>query len=74
LNEEIEVIFKDDLSSIQFMLDGKVIDPRHVLTALAAGALTVQYSSDFGTFNNGGIFPTKYVKSETWILVAKAGQ
>jgi hypothetical protein len=34
----------------------------------------VQYSSDFGTFNNGGIFPTKYVKSETWILVAKAGQ
>lgn len=70
-----QVILRDDLTSVQFLRDGVVIDARAVLTALATGVMTIEYERELGTIGDNETLTgiKRYVKSETWTLVPKEG-
>lgn len=63
--ERILVLFGDNLSSVKFVIDDTVVDPRIVLRALAAGALRITYASV--TEQPYELHPAR-IKSETYTL------
>ena len=60
--QPMQVVFGDNLSSVTFMLDGIIADPRLVLQALAANVVQVNFSQEKDGFR---------IKSETYTLTPK---